>query len=133
MSKDRKNSEMGIIDCVAREIAEKYLNGAFVTLERDEATRVLRLKLNSQTARLSPKRAEMLDTAFLDHGVRCFPRFQDTSTGDSVRLIRSTTYAARLLDVMQYPSTESDRELAHILTKLGGRWQWSGTGDAAAA
>jgi len=63
-----------------------------------------------------------LEHALLNQGIRCFPGFSETTTGDNIRLFHAGTLLGEFVDMLVYPSPETDREIAHALTKFKGKW-----------
>ena len=117
------NERREMID-VARELSTRLNGKAYVSMQRDDVTHAVRRALNQPSARLGSSRARLLDEALADQGVRCVPKLAETQSGDVVRLIRSGTFVGQLMDVILFPSERTDRELAHIVTKLKNRWDW---------
>ena len=105
---------------------EGRLNGkAFLTISRFEITQLLRDVSSEDTTRLKKGLAEDLERALLEQGVRVYPRLQDTTTDDYVRLIRPRTVAASVVDIIMNPSESTDKQLAEVTMKVKGMWNWS--------
>jgi len=113
---------------VARTLKTRLNGKGFLTIPRMEITELLRTVSGEDTTRIKSTMAGDLELALLEQGVRCYPSLAITSTGDSVRLFHAGTLLGNLVDSLAHPSTESDQDLGHVLTKLKGKWTWS-TGE----
>jgi hypothetical protein len=109
---------------VARELSKRLNGKGYASIGRDEVTQVTRTTLDQPKARLGTARAKLLDEALADQGVRSVPKLAHTRSGESIRLVRTGTLVSHLVDVILLPSVLTDRELAHIVTKLKNRWDW---------
>jgi len=102
------------------------LNGkAFLTVERMEITQDLRDVSGEDTTRIKSQLAADLERALLEQGIRCYPSFAETTTGDTIRLLHAGSVLGSLIDLLVYPSKETDKDLAEMLTKVKGRWKWA--------
>jgi chemotaxis protein CheY-P-specific phosphatase CheC len=118
---------------VARELCNRMKGKAFVSVGRMEVTELLRKISGEDGTRLKAGLGEQLEQALLEQGIRCFPRFQDTTTGDTIRLFRPQTVIASLVDMLLHPDGDTDKELAHVTTKVKGLWKWGPDGHEAGA
>lgn len=121
---------------VARQLKGKLGREAFLTLPRMEITELLREVSDSDGTRIKSGLAGELEQVLLEQGVRCYPGLRETTTGDTVRLFHSGSLLGSLLDLLIYPSRETDRDLGNMLKKIKGQWQWStptGPAEAVAA
>jgi hypothetical protein len=110
---------------VARKL-KTHLNGkAFLTIPRMEITELVRTESGEDSTRIKSSMASELQMALLEQGVRCYPPLDGTTTGDTVRLFHAGTVLGNLVDILIHPSTESDRDLGGMLTKIKGKWAWS--------
>jgi hypothetical protein len=117
---------------VAREL-KKRLNGhAFHTMKRGDVTQLIREVSGEETTRLKNQMSSELERALLEQGVRCFPSLDPavTGAGDNVRLFHAGSLTGHIVDMLLYPSAETDRELAEAITKFKGRWNWNVTGQS---
>jgi hypothetical protein len=115
---------------VARELKSQLNGRAFMTVERFRITEMLRENPGSENTRLKSAISEDLEKALLEQGVRCFPSLRQTTTGDRIRLFHPGTVMASLVDMLAYPSPQSDRELADVTKKVKGEWNWQTTAEA---
>ena len=109
---------------VARRLKRKANGHAFLTIPRREITEMLREVSEEETTRIKAGLSEQLERALFEQGLRAFPRIQDTSTDDTIRLFHPGTVVADLVDVLIHPDASTDKELAEITNKLKGRWDW---------
>lgn len=108
---------------VAERLKDELGYRMFKTLPPRTVLVLWREESKSPSAKTSSGRLAEVEEALLDQGVRCVPHLSSQVT---VRLIRAGSPLSRLYDWLANPSLEGDRELARILTKIAGRWQWSG-------
>ena len=106
---------------VARRLKAE-IGGGFKSLSRERVTAVWRDVAGDPTARMGRRRVEEVEQALLEQGVRCVPAL--SSGAGVVRLIRAGTLASDIAELVLNPSTENDRELARIVTKVKGRWDY---------
>lgn len=60
------------------------------------------------------------------------PSLQETTTSDTIRLFHAGTVLGNLVDLLIYPSIDTDRDLGDMIRKIKGQWNWSTpTGPAA--
>ncbi len=109
---------------VARELRKRLGKRAFLTLPREEVTGVLRQVSGEDSTRIKKVMGADLDRALLERGVRCFPGFAETTTGDNIRVFHSGTVMGDFVDMLRHPSEQTDRELAAAITKFKGKWDW---------
>jgi hypothetical protein len=95
-----------------------------VTIPRSEATQLLRDVSGEDATRIKSAMAGDLERALLEQGVRCFPRLVGTASGDQIRLFHAGTVMGGFVDMLLYPSEETDRELGEAITKFKGKWDW---------
>ena len=120
------------ITIVARNLKTRLNGRAFLTIPRVEVTEMLRDVSGEETTRIKSAIGADLDMALLEQGVRCYPRFGETTTGDTIRLFHAGSVLGSVVDLMVHPSTETDKDLGEMLTKIKGKWKWSTpTGPAA--
>ena len=105
---------------VAKSIRNRIDGKAFERIPRREITDLLREVSGESTTRLKRAMSEDLERKLLEQGVRVFPSLQNTSTGDVVRVFHTGTALASLLDMLLYPSAETDREVAEVTSKVEG-------------
>ncbi len=110
---------------VARNLRERLNGKAFLTVERMEITQDLRDVSGEDTTRIKSQLAADLERALLEQGIRCYPSFAETTTGDTIRLLHAGSVLGSLIDLLVYPSKETDKDLAEMLTKVKGRWKWA--------
>lgn len=113
------------LTAVARKLKTRLNGKAFLTIPRMEITELLRETSGEDTTRMKSGIADDLQVALLEQGVRCFPSLAETTTGDTVRLFHAGTVLGNLVDMLIHPSTEADRDLGAMLTKIKGRWEWT--------
>jgi hypothetical protein len=120
------------VSVVARKLKVQLNGKAFLTIPRVEVTEMLRDVSGEETTRIKSAIGADLDQALLEQGVRCYPTFSGTTTGDTIRLFHAGSVLGSLVDLLIYPSTETDSDLGAMLTKIKGKWNWSTpTGPAA--
>lgn len=120
------------VTLVARQLKNRLNGRAFLTIPRVEATEMLRDVSGEETTRIKSAIGADLDLALLEQGVRSYPRFADTTTGDTIRLFHAGSVLGSVIDLLIYPSTETDKDLGDLLVKIKGKWKWSTpTGPAA--
>jgi hypothetical protein len=109
---------------VARELKRKLGKQAFLTVPRSDVTQLLRQISGEDATRIKNAMGDDLEHALLEQGVRCFPRLVGTTSGDHIRLFHAGTVMGGFVDMLLYPSEETDRELAAAITKFKGKWDW---------
>jgi hypothetical protein len=95
-----------------------------LTLPREEVTAMLRQVSGQDSTRIKKVMGGDLDTALLEQGVRCFPGFAQTTTGDNIRVFHAGTVVGDFVDMLTRPSEQTDRDLAAAITKVKGKWVW---------
>ncbi len=107
-------------------------NRMFRTVERMDFTTKLR-ETSGENNRIKDNVAAELSELLADHGVRCFPKLTDTERGDdTIRLYHSGSLLTTLIELIQYPSQEGDKQLGQVVSKIKGQWAWAeSTGPAA--
>ena len=118
---------------VARTLKTRLNGKAFLTIPRMEITELVRAVSGEDTTRMKAGMADDLQLALLEQGIRCFPGLDVTTTGDTVRLFHAGTVLGNLVDLLVHPSTESDRDLGAMLTKIKGKWAWTTGADSVGA
>lgn len=103
---------------VAKSVKDRIDGRAFESIPRREITDILREVSGEHSTRLKRAMAEDLERKLLEQGVRVFPRLQETSTGDVVRVFHTGTVLASLVDMLLYPSAATDREIAKVTSKV---------------
>ncbi len=103
---------------VAKSIKSRIDGKAFERIPRREITDILREVSGESTTRLKKAMSEDLERKLLEQGVRVFPSLKETSTGDVVRVFHSGTVLADLVDMLLYPSAETDGEVAEVTAKV---------------
>lgn len=91
---------------------------AFKTLQSRELLE--RLRERGDNAHVKGEDAsQKLETALLQEGLITFPSLRDAVQGDGyVRLIRSGTVLAGILNALRFPGEGSDEELSILLGKV---------------
>ena len=110
---------------VARKLKSRLGNDAFLTLDRMEITDLVRDAAASDNTRIKSQLAQELEQVLLEQGIRCYPSLQATTTGDTVRVFHSGRLLGNLLDLLIYPSRDTDKDLGNMLRKIKGQWTWS--------
>lgn len=104
---------------VAKQVAE-YLNAfglAFKTYNTKDLDGMIKA-VAGEGARVSTKAVgDEIETAMLERGLICFPKVSDAQDG-YVRVYRSGTVAANLLQSFRYPGPSGDADLAALLRAL---------------
>ena len=103
---------------VAKSIKNRINGKAFESIPRMEITDLLRRVSGEDTTRLKKTMSEDLERKLLEQGVRVFPRLQETSTGDTVRVFHTGTVVASLVDMLASPSPDTDWQLAGMTNKV---------------
>jgi len=120
------------LQSVARNLRRELNGRGFLTISRSEVTQQLRAVSGEETTRIKSQLAEELERTLLEQGVRCFPSLQDTRAGDTLRVFHAGTVLGSLVDLLVYPSKETDKDLGDMIKKVKGQWNWSTpTGPAA--
>lgn len=109
---------------VARDLKRQLNNLAFKSFERTEITELIRQVSREPETRMKKLMGKELEHALLNQAVRCYPLLENTTTGDAIRLFHTPSVVANLVDVLSSPSPETDRELADIMKKVKGEWNW---------
>jgi hypothetical protein len=109
---------------VARELKRKLGKDAFLSVPRTDVTQLLRDVSGEDATRIKSAMGDDLERALLEQGVRCFPRIVGTTTGDYIRLFHAGTVMGGFVDMLLYPSEETDKELEAAITKFKGEWDW---------
>jgi hypothetical protein len=110
---------------LARKLRAQLNGRAFLTIRRREITELLREISGEPTTRIKSRVADDLQLALLDQGVRCYPHLAATEMIDNVRLFHAGSLLGQLVDLIAYPATETDKDLADVLTKIKGKWTWA--------
>ena len=118
---------------VARRLKTRLNGRAFLTIPRMDVTELLREVSGEDTTRIKSGIAGDLERVLLEQGIRTYPSLAETSTDDTIRLFHSDSKLGELIDLLIYPSTETDRELGEMLTKVKGKWVWTTPGSPAAS
>ncbi len=90
----------------------------WITIDRWEATKLLRRVSGQRTTRIKSALGESLDRELLELGVRSFPTFRGTTTHDSIRLFRSETNLSALVDILTKPGQGTDTRLSSVNTYI---------------
>jgi len=110
---------------VAQEL-KRQLNGkAFMTIARRDITNVLREVSEEPTTRIKSGVAKGLTQVLLEQAIRCYPSIEEAETDDNVRIFRSGSVFSNLVDLIIYPSRDSDSDVGEMLKKFKGTWDWS--------
>lgn len=117
------------IDMVARKLREDLGSRAFLTIERTLITEMVRRVSGEPTTRVKRRMAQELQDALIDYGVAVYPRLDETTTGDTVRLYHQGSIVAQLVDLIVYPSPSTDKELGAMILKVKGKWKYEGNGQ----
>ncbi|WP_163512158.1 hypothetical protein [Fodinicola acaciae] len=110
---------------LVRELKSELDNKAFYTLPRVEITDRLRAISGESTTRIKKVIATKLETVLADEGLRVYPTLTATTTGDTVRIYRAGTVLSNLISIITRPDIGTDRELADVITKIKGKWDWA--------
>ncbi len=110
---------------VARQLRERLNGKAFLTVPRMEITQAVRDVSGEDTTRIKSVIAADLERALLEQGIRCYPSLAETSTVHTVRLFHTPSVLGNLVDLLVYPSIQTDKDLAEMLTKIKGKWKWA--------
>lgn len=110
---------------VARDLKERLNHRAFLTIDRSEITELLREKSGEPTTRIKSGLAADLTNALTTQGVLVYPRLDETTTGDTVRLYHAGSVLAQLIDTIVHPDQGTDNELGDVIRKVKGKWKWA--------
>ena len=110
---------------VARKLKMQLHDKAFLTLGRMDITDLLREVAESAGTRIKSQLATELEQVLLEQGVRCYPSLRETGTSDTIRIFHSGSVLGNVLDLLIYPSRETDKDLGDMLKKIKGQWNWS--------
>ncbi|SRR6266516_1102155 len=120
------------LQTVARNLKRELNGRGFLAVARSDITQQLREVSGEDTTRIKSQIAEDMERALLEQGVRCFPGLQETRAGDTLRLFHAGTVLGSLVDLLVYPSKDTDKDLGDMIKKIKGQWNWSTpTGPAA--
>src|SRR5919109_83517 len=92
---------------VARELKRRMNGKAFITIPRSDVTQLLRDISEEDTTRIKSAMGGELERALLEQGVRSFPSFAETTTGDTIRLFHAGSLVGDLVDLFVHPSPET--------------------------
>jgi len=113
----------GVIDQVAQTFRTDLKGNAFTSTDRKEILCRLRQMSGNNGVRLTVTTANQLQQKLREQGIDVFPDIIHANNGD-LRLYRSGTYAADIARLIMYPSESTDRELANLILKAKGKWDW---------
>ena len=103
----------------------KETGGSFISKPRMEITELVREVSGSDNSRMKNVAAEKLETALLYQGIRVYPSLTETTTGAVIRLFHVGTIVASLVDMLNNPGDETDKQLAEVIKKVKGEWDWA--------
>jgi hypothetical protein len=109
----------------AQLLKDRLGDRAFLTIERSAVTEILRDESGSPATQLKHRLAQALTDILCSQGIQIFPPLTATSSRDHVRLYRTGTLTADLVDVITNPDPGRDWYLADSLTKIKGKWAWA--------
>jgi hypothetical protein len=92
----------------------------WLTVGRPDLTNLLRTHSGKSTARLGSQVARDLEVALATQGIVVIPGLNNKE--GYVRLVWAGTTVGQLHELLTHPSAGSDIRLAHIVTKIKGRW-----------
>jgi len=110
---------------VARKLKYQLDGRAFVTVPRTQITDLLRKESGEPTTRIKSGLAADLTNALITQGVLVYPGLAETTTGDMVRLYHAGSVLGQLIDTIVHPDPGTDKDLAEVLTKVKGKWNWA--------
>ncbi len=110
---------------VARRLKHQLDARAFVTVPRTQITDLLRQESGEPTTRIKSGLAADLTSALITQGVLVYPGLGETTTGDMVRLYHAGSVLGQLIDTIVHPDPGTDNDLAEVLTKVKGKWNWA--------
>lgn len=110
---------------VARKLKHQLDGRAFVTVPRTQITDLLRKESGEPTTRIKSGLAADLTSALITQGVLVYPGLGETTTGDMVRLYHAGSVLGQLIDTIVHPDPGTDKDLAEVLTKVKGKWNWA--------
>lgn len=110
---------------VARELRQRLNGKAFLTIGRRKVTDILREVSGEPTTRIKSVVARDLTQVMLEQGLRCYPSLEETNTFETVRIFRAGSMFGNLVDLIIYPSNETDHDVGAMLKKVKGTWNWS--------
>lgn len=115
---------------VARELKKRLGNRAFYTIQRFEVTELVRTLSGDDATRIKSVMGQNLEQALLEQGIRIFPAFSETGGADSIRLFHAGTVTSDFVDMLRYPSPNTDRELADAINRFKGKFVFRNQGEA---
>ena len=110
---------------VARQLKDELDGRDFLSKSRMEITGRVRAVSGEKSFRLKSRAAAELGDQLLNQGVRVHPSLEETTTGDVVRLFRTGTDVASLMDILANPGEDTDRALGRIAPKVKGLRDWA--------
>ena len=110
---------------VAKHLKERLNGKAFLTIPRMEITQAVRDISGEEATRIKAAMGSELERALLEQGVRCHPSLAETTTDDTIRLFHAGSLLGSLVDLLVYPSPETDKDLGAMLSKIKGKWKWA--------
>lgn len=110
---------------VAAELKRRLNGKAFMTLARSDITEILRTVSDEPTTRIKSRVAKDLTQVLLEQALRCYPSIEEADMHDSLRIFRAGSMFSNLVDLIIYPSKQTDSDVGDMLKKVKGSWNWS--------
>ena len=115
--------QSNVLDQVARAFRADLSGSAFISTNRKAILCRLRETSSNNNARLTESAATQIQYKLREQGIDVFPEIA-SANGDNLRLYRMGTCAADIARLILHPTDTSDRELANLISKAKGRWDW---------
>ncbi|SEL59085.1 hypothetical protein [Streptacidiphilus jiangxiensis] len=107
---------------IAKILMSALSGRAWQTMHRSDVTDAFRAVTGED--RLTGERARLLAGALDGVGLIAYPPLDAISTADTFRLIRKGSLVHTLVALINNPSIATDPELARLVTKMKGKWDW---------
>ena len=116
----RKMVSNKVITEIATELRNRMNGRGWITLDRHAVTGLLRRFSGKPTARIGSQVAQDLERALATQGIKVIPGLGGKR--QYVRLVWADKLVAQWWEQLSNPEPEGDVWLAHMVTKIKGRW-----------
>ncbi|GMU61118.1 MAG: hypothetical protein AMXMBFR34_28810 [Myxococcaceae bacterium] len=93
-------------------------HAAFMTFQLSAIEDALHGKAGTGSKASGNKSGAEMEAALLEEGLICYPPLTSPPTDGYVRLYRTGTMIANILNAIRYPGSGSDQDLANLITKV---------------
>ena len=106
------------IAIVANNLKRRIEGKSFERVSLYDITNLLREASEEEGFKLEESASDDLERALKEQGMGMFPHLRDADTGGAVRIFRTGTVVAALVDMLTCPSTSTDKHLTEITEKF---------------